>query len=124
MSETFFLPENCLYCLNCRHHLTIFPAIISSLSCSVYFSLPHVINFSNFLLFLLIFHSRSTRHVKRRHALLHHKYFSICTRAAYVAIEMLPCDNAITSLMMNFSPPSTSRFSDKHKNSFRCKQTL
>lgn len=40
-----FLPENCLYCLNCRHHLTIFPAIISSLS----LLLPHLHNF-DFLL--------------------------------------------------------------------------
>lgn len=30
--SVIFLPENCLYCLNCRHHLTIFPAIIFSLS--------------------------------------------------------------------------------------------
>lgn len=30
LMEGKFLPENCLYCLNCRHHLTIFPAIISS----------------------------------------------------------------------------------------------
>lgn len=61
-----FLPENCLYCLNCRHHLTIFPAIISSSSRSsfdetfqlllVTFSRGHVNTFPQFHWALLDFH--------------------------------------------------------------------
>lgn len=68
-----FLPENCLYCLNCRHHLTMFPAIISSLSLSPSHSLV-LTNFSRKVSSIFPL-SLQPRHVRKQHTFYYTPWF-------------------------------------------------